>query len=255
MHNGFLIGEWEGETKIMVSEENGATYVTYAPVATYPSEKDWEENFNAAYSDKLHNTDPLFFGKRFYYANCLQYAKGYSYLKNIPNGSVILFGEHAGDYNHDSTALFRVECVFHVKSSITYSPENIVEQASRKIVDGEGTVNYKEEMLEKYFLSTSTLPLNYFDNTLKKRNFRLYFGSSYTPEPNKPYSFFPCKNTPFMTQPVIELTRFGFIKKHQYGADHFLLDLDAVTLAKYWRSIAETIVDQGFQLGVRADFL
>ncbi len=115
----------------MQVKENGENHFIHTPAATYPSKKEWSDNLQAESHEKLHNTDPLFFGTRFYYANCLQFSKGCDHLREIPDGSLILFGEH-GD---ESRRLFRIECVFHVSHSLSYSPEKLVEEPQGGLID------------------------------------------------------------------------------------------------------------------------
>ncbi len=246
---GFLIGEWEGKTEILRVEENGRRHISYAPVATSPSDEEWQENFSAACQNKRHNTDPLYLGERFYYANCLQYAEGCDYLREVPDRSLILFGEHA----EKNSTLFQIECVFHVKNSVSYSPQSLVAEVRGALITGQMTVTYQAETLEKYFVTSSTLPLHFYDNTLQKRKYQLYFGSGYVPGTNHPYSFFPCKNGPFIAQPFIDLTCYGLTTKRMYAATRYAFPES--TLKAYWRRFAKSIIEQGFALGIRADFL
>jgi len=249
MHQGFLIGEWEGPTAIVQVKENGENHFIHTPAASYPSKKEWNDNLQAEYPEKLHNTDPLFFGARFYYANCLQYAEGCNHLREIPDGSLILFGEH-GD---ESRRLYRIECVFHVRRSLPYSPEKLVEETLGGVIDCDNARPYRGKIIENYFLASSTLPLYCFDDTLKKRTYQLYFGSAYQQGSTRPFSFFPCRNRPFKAQPVIDLAGFKLSQNRPHAAARHTFTEPELEI--YFRDIAKTIVKQGFALGIRAGFL
>ena len=167
------------------------------------------------------NTDPFVFGDCFVYSNCLQ---KFPRMRNLPNGSLILFGSEITD-------AFALDTVFVVQSSLplnrTYL-QNIQNRTSEI---------FRETVLRKIDLNDQH---------------KVYFSASYTTNTQEYYSYFPCRlfdaANP-MLRPVLPYKQFDLKKPGSYQGIHIIEQ----GCLQYWHRLTQHLVSNGYSLGVRAD--
>jgi len=126
----------------------------------------------------LQNTDPFVFGG-FFYGNCRQYKNGKpTRLRNLAPGSVILFGSCL-------SGKFVLDTLFVVRDSIPYDCACYSSIPKARIPDG-----YREVVVKSLCLSGRSREEGCAPE--KGRQYRLYFGATYTEPFDGMFSFFPC---------------------------------------------------------------
>jgi len=163
-------GEWEPESRLV---ENIVDPLLHGPRFLYEPYYFVPQSYRG-----LENTDPFVFGETFYYIWCLQ--KGKPSLRNLPRGSVILFGSC-----EDKNA-FVLDTVFVVDRWIDHNRTNY-----KTVLAGAVPREYEEVTIfsgyeaicgeEKSCSSAAT------------QGWRLYFGATCDNLINGMHSFFPCQ--------------------------------------------------------------
>jgi len=205
-------GEWEPPSTIVHSfgQESRMPQYVHEPFLEFP------EHHNS-----LQNTDPFVFGDRFRYTVCRQYARGNpTILRDLPEGSVILFGSCVG-------GKFALDTVFVVdRGSFLWNHESRPEQ-----VEGD----------------TDTIYLDATINRLQAdKTYRLYSGVRY--EDRKQfggiYSFVPCQvlNGEFsrFSRPVVDLPDIG----HRQTQGYKILSREEDRSKTIWKEVVRQVLEQ-----------
>lgn len=175
-------GEWEANGEIQIRKQNRqiSSRVLFPHLNIEDAQKVFAqtkgkkgacEPKNSCGSNKLCdlgnycNTDPFVFGSSFRYCNCHQDA--FKTLRNLPNGSLILFGS-------SSHGTFCLDTVFVVKESIS---------------DWQNNREQVKKMLGKNFDIYSKVTLNFTDSNIP---LTFYSGATFK-EFDEMFSFSPAK--------------------------------------------------------------
>ena len=211
-----LWGEWEPPSTILQQFDRVSQMPQYLhePFLEFPQ-----------HQDSIQNTDPFVFGERFRYTVCRQYVNGYpTILRNLPEGSVILFGSCVGSQ-------FALDTVFVVDAgAFIWSHESRPEQ-----VEGD-------------------IDSIYLDATINRlqadKPYRLYSGVRYKDRKrfNGIYSFVPCmiadgKSSRF-SRPMIDLPDIGLRQTQGYK---YLSKTEEGSVA-IWEEVVRQVLGQGCSL-------
>jgi hypothetical protein len=181
-----------------------------------------------------HNTDPLVFGEHFTYSNC--HPRTNQKLRNLPEGSVILFG---------STMKMNGEWEFVLDTVV---------------VTGEGTEPYTtgssasldcQQVVQDVVLG----PMR-SDPGCQDTKFTLYRGRTYPEAPDGPYSFVPCT-------PCNDVEGCGFARPAIRLSEQWLRPPLAMSarcvpaigdqLHGLWQEVARQVGEAGLSLGIRME--
>jgi len=253
-------GEWEPQS--VVIKKFAHPLVDRPKCLHRPS---WRAPFS--YGRKaLQNTDPFVFGERFHYTVCQQYKRRRkeseerfpTRLRDLPDGSIILFGSRKGyckDPSKDHSR-FVLDTVFVVRNSVLYDHTDIRERILPKV--------------DPTYAGVTLSPLygrNIFEKgpTRESLKLRLYDGVSYAEKKNADgmFSFFPCISSsssesgfPRPTISINELVSEDSVRsKANRKNQGFSVrrNLDQSELARIWRSIVCQVEEQGCKVGVFAN--
>ena len=219
-------GEWEPESRVIADIveplPDGPRWVYqpyYVPTAAHRG---------------LQNTDPFVFGERFYYTGCMQHTKkGSTQLRNLAQGSVILFGSCL----HKSH--FVVDTVFVVADQIDHSKRDFRDRLHGRV----------SETFEKV-----TLAPWYGNMDKRDKSHRLYFGATFESPIEGMFSFFPClpyKEHPRgFARPIIRIP--GVISGAMCQGFKKNVQASASEVGALWEDVRRQIMDQGLRLGIEA---
>ena len=187
---------------------------------------------------RRHNTDPFVFGEHFWYTNCKQKRDGF--LTHLDNLSIVLFGTEFAEG-------FRLDTVFVVdKGFKPQLTDDFIESASQQLKSTNFLHNNLARNPENDYLT-------------------FYRSLNYDASPTL-FSFVPCR--PFANgkpttheRPLIEpWERYGLQKPGARTVCTRLLktemkdgSLPQETIKKFWNSIVDCCIDQGFSMAVQID--
>ncbi|MEY8736296.1 hypothetical protein AB9M75_03360 [Lactobacillus sp. AN1001] len=228
-------GEWEGDAEVIELGNGGCAKRLFKPFIDRKNLYEMQHN---------QNTDPLVFGRIWYYSNCKQERalrlKKLN-LEKIEDGSIIVFGSVLNGN-------MVIDTVFVVKKSECYS-EKIVKE----------NIFLREVTLAKLMESNEVTTLV---NKLNDSGLRLYFGKKY--DEGEPYSFVPAKiiekgNMEF-ARPSLDV---GLFKKkfpqldcwqEKPNGNHarwvYMNTVDEQQCKEIWNYIKDIVTDLGLVLGV-----
>lgn len=247
-------GEWEAKTKFQKTKLNIEEQVDLGDLSEEEQEKAkienkdvWPKNvFTPVYPNGQgeQNTDPIVFGKNWYYSNCKQQ----KLKKILEDGSIIIFGSA-------KNGKMIIDTVFVVDSSEEYG--------SRDLTD--------EKLLKKLAIDPlKEIPKN--DPNWKAKNgdagfdfapLRLYTARKYSKDNKKLFSFVPAKlydnnfgNCVFKRIALNLKKEFPCLEKWceepKSGAamNVYVSDVDINTRNKIWDYIKNEVLQEGLLLGV-----
>lgn len=227
------------------------------------------------------NTDPLVLGKNFMYSCCQQHKDKKKPTKKVistrmralKKGSIIVFGSQID--RDASVPKFVVDTVFVVGDSQEYTSEN----ARKKLTNFVKEENYLKIMgIEDWNKpqggqhAGGCVSIACGDagagekkcGTVSEEPFTSYRGVTYDECPDGPFCFVPCKTALSekdgkrmgFERPVLTLTRGGVDIINAKQPNGFkTTELDSEDDAKeLWEQIKQSILDQGFSLGVHFDY-
>lgn len=250
-------GEWEAESifeKIKCNEKQEAGYPKYIhkPVVKITNELG------------LQNTDPYVFGDNFIFSCCKQ--QSFKQLRHLQPGSIIVFGSKLDNK-------FVIDTVFVIKDGQDYNINNIKSlDVSRTFYEATLKRIFIDDMIKLGIIDSENAVedkvdsgkscINKFETCLNdnKLQFRLYKGVSYE-EKDKfkgMFSFFPCKQfkeDEGFKRVHLESTegRNLFNDDKSVGVS-YSIKFDTLDEAyKIWKQIADSILKQGYCLGIYAE--
>lgn len=203
-------GEWEAPSRVLH---------TWDPLPGWPTYLHDPFWIHPDFDGYRQNTDPWVFGECFRYSNCKQLSQ--RALRELPAGSVILFGSSLGDY-------FVLDTCFVVASS-----------APMVHVD-----RYLDEAFEVCTVASLSDDI---------RGFWVHHGATARDRVGGMFSFVPCAVSDGIAtrfpRPIIELGRYvnPLSKQSPRGAKE-MRPLDEVRRA--WEQVAAQVHAQGLELGV-----
>lgn len=170
------------------------------------------------------NTDPFVFGDCFLYSCCQQ---SNIKLRNLPVGSLILFGSEIGNKEE---LKFVLDTVFVIQDRIEISKVNlnIIKQRTNQI--------FVDSVLRKISLKDKTL----------------YFSQTYGQVESEMFSFFPCiksQTDKYIIRPSLDWQKYNLKKPGAYQGTYFIPDASPI---EYWRSIKDELLEGVWDLGVKA---
>ena len=174
------------------------------------------------------NTDPFLFGNNLYYAICKK-----ANLKDLCSVDIVLFGsEFGGKLN----AKFYLDTLFVIKNS----QQSILDDNLYDLI-------YQESTLKRIGISNCT------NGTMPIHTGVRFF------DRNQCFSFFPCKSKEKTNngfgRPIIDTFSLGLKKPGaRTGSKSRLLTVHE-DINVLWKNIAESVIEQGFSLGVKAESL
>ncbi len=211
----------------------------------------------------LHNTDPFVFETPFSYIICSQTGM----MTQLPAGSMILFGsENRGRRE------FMIDTVFIVADSIPYEFSTVSAQLKPVVSETYYHVSVAPLHHPGGCRTVSDVPRNNLgDNckpnrTARPKKRRLYRGATFDAPVNGMFSFFPCRTTddvkgafPRPSIVLDDLERRGdgrmvpVIDPALFNAKRYTVYTHPDDVAKYWRKVADQVIDAGLLLGVEAE--
>lgn len=147
-------GEWEAPSEFISTNNVIEGYPNFIHTLLYIQD---------AIKDRS-NTDPYIFGERFKYCNCKQNKQNMKYLRNLAEGSIILFGSKKGGG-------FILDTVFVIDSFKDYA---------RKDVDK----LYDNKVITESFYLTSLKPLKDSSSNTLHDSYTLYSSKMYNDDPS-----------------------------------------------------------------------
>ena len=226
-------GEWEPESKLIL-EFNRKDGDTRHP--SYLWKPYWirKDNYRL-----LHNTDPFIFGDCFLYSNCGQSAVSKQGLKQLGEGSVIVFGSGK---KIDGQRKWVLDTVFVVRDSCWYDPLNPRKMLEGKVPDefleviGGPLVAWAKDLREGS-ASAACAP--------KSERLRLYRGATPDDPVDEMFSFFPAiraDHEPSFARPIIDLKDKKILNPGNWqapkGARHCRKPEE---LRRLWNSLVEKV--------------
>ena len=176
-----------------------------------------------------HNTDPFVFGDSFYYTNCKQYS--YPFLRDLPQGSVIVFGSEINRSDFVIDTVFVVNSKEQVKD-YKLNPEKYPEILRKATIDLHGGL---PDHLQLY-------------------QGKMYdFDSCYSDSNPYIFSFVPCKvncDATGFARPIISWQKFNLKKP---GAGTVTKRIVYSSDSEFWHDLIADLIQQGFSLGVKID--
>ena len=220
-------GEWEPPSEVVrefpLPLRDGPRYL-YRPY--------WERRRSVR---GLQNTDPFVFDG-FFYSICKQLRGGRpTQLRHLLPGSVILFGSHL-------RGEFVLDTVFVVKRSVDHT-----DRTFRERLDGHVPRHYPDVALAPFY-STDSRDAS---GCAVGLDMRLYVGATVDDPVEGMFSYFPCADAPF-ERPRIELP--GVVNPDSRQANRLNRGLATDQFCELWRQVREQVLEQGCDLGVRAEF-
>lgn len=228
-HDGEVLfwGEWEPPSTVEDLEALGPGYPRYLHRPFLEVRTEFA---------RYQNTDPFVFGDEFLYTGCQQW-RGKPHgnpvqLRWLLPGSIVLFGSCAGDR-------FLLDTVLVVRDFIDHDRDTYRDVLRGAVPDAYWTVT-----LGPWY---SGLP--------DGRTFRLYRGATPANAVNDMFSFFPCLRadapaTRGFSRP--DLSDLSCVNPRlRQGWRATKLGNIAET-ANVWHTVRQAVLDQGFELGVRA---
>jgi len=201
---------------------------------------------NPSVPDKLHNTDPNVFGKRFRYIVCKQHNS--PILRTLSPGSIVLFGSSInGEFGLDT--VFVISDVF-----MGYNSTNIQMLKDHELTSGQ---YFYTSVLPMYEDTNSTETDEEYNCRIRDGiEYRLYTGVTYEEREKYGgvYSFVPCKtfdsaseSSYIFRQPKIELP--GIISGSQTrGFKSTEVSLrESVSM---WNQVKDQVENQKLNLGI-----
>ena len=184
------------------------------------------------------NTDPLVFGRDFYYSNCNKKVQ----KLNLVAGSIILFGTNYLKPSNGKPC-FVLDTAFLVEKRDPYTVKSCN-------ISG---INFKLG----HILFDVTL------SKIKNGNFNLYTGINYLTNMNY-FSFVPVKEYDEISVKGFERVKFyhnsktgkyslNGIHRNRQGFAYFYKNASQKQCQIFWNSLVKKIRKQGFELGVRFD--
>ena len=230
LHRGELLlwGEWEPPSTVERLEAPDPDFPRYLhrPYLDAPT-----------LFDRHQNTDPFVFGDEFLYTGCQQWRgkpRGTPVqLRYLLPGSIVLFGSCSDDR-------FLLDTVFVVRDFIDHDRGDY-----RAVLRGTVPDAYWTVTLEPWYSGPAD-----------GRSFRLYRGASLANAVNGTFSFFPCRRadgpvTRGFPRPDLSWL-WGVSPRLRQGWSATWLS-DPTEAADIWRDVRQAVLDQGFELGVRAE--
>lgn len=207
-------GEWEAHSVFRLIQNNGQAEDRPRHI---------HQPFISREREGKQNTDPFVFGEPFLYSNCLQSLRT---MRDVPNGSLILFGS---EVSRDGERSFVLDTVFVVETSIQINRKNLPE------IRAKTPTVFHDTVLRK-------IPCN--------RIYRLYFSRMHSDQNASCFSYFPCKlyeRDQFMLRPSIPIDKFN-LKKPGSGQGIHKIQRDS---QKYWEELKDYLRSSGYCLGVK----
>lgn len=243
-------GEWEPSSEII------ATYKENIP--RYLSRPTWND-FPKTIKE-INNTDPVVFGKYFFYTNCQQNTKRYATgLSKLHDGTLILFGSHINnDFYLDTVFVTRKIANLYFKSAPnerSILKNFMIEPIGNQALSPNDYPTLFHANIEPMRYSASCSKKNVF-NSCRKNNFStsLYRGvhiSEVTQE-NQLFSFVPASldsKNPFNRVKLNHLLPYVNGKmKQRYSIKKNIPKKD---MNEFFQKIVEEVKKQGLVLGVR----
>ena len=191
----------------------------------------------------LQNTDPYVFGDAFYYSCCKQRKCNKSTkLQELECGDIIIFYSYKGC---SSEFVCRVDTVFVIGKKIGKYKKN--EYAA-----------IRESISDLYFQNI-ILPIFYGNGSSvdNEGGFTLYKSATFESPVNGMFSYFPCK--PYKENDCCGFPRYE-IKNGELSNEIILKSkqgfainsVDDETAKKIWNNLTESILADGYRLGVKA---
>lgn len=246
----FFWGEWEPQSTLVKTINSG--------------QKDFPKNVFAPYyssSSETTNTDPFVFGNEFLYFICKQ--GHYPSLRNIPIGSVILFGANLNEN-------FVLDTVFVVKSFEEYNLNKIDELKNRYnsvFFDTALTPLREKKCVKKKEITEkpdgSCVPTQCNDDekddhhpTIEFSTYRIYKAAMYEDREqfNGIYSYVPClagnNGEQGFSRPTIKMD--GIISESQKQGIKISKSND---IKNYWEQVKTQVLnnDQGLSLMINCE--
>jgi hypothetical protein len=214
-------GEYEGHTEFeLLNPINNDPYWNNPKAVHRP--------FYCNQNINNQNTDPFLFGDNFYYAICKK-----ANLKDLCSGDIVLFGsEFGGKLN----VKFYLDTLFIIKNS----QPSILD-------DNLYDLDYQESTLKRIGISNCT------NGTLP-----IHTGVCFS-DSKKCFSFFPCNSQNSVDnsfgRPIIDTVSLGLrTPGARTGSKSRLLTTEE-DINILWKNIAESVLKQGFSLGVKTESL
>jgi hypothetical protein len=228
-------GEWEPQSDVLQRfTANNNTYpkYLYKPYYSIPTNQ-----------QDLENTDPFIFGDRFHYVCCKQATKkGFTQLRFLDRGSVILFGSCVNQQ-------FVLDTVFVVD---TWKDDIKSFAQAKKLV----SPTYQDVTLTRIFNSSCSSKSK--GSCTKNISYRLYFGATYNKPVEGMFSFFPClpyqqNMTSGFLRPIIQIPNLitNNCQKFKYEHPHYPKNIQ--TNQKLWEEVKRQVENANLKLGIFAD--
>lgn len=233
-------GEWEPESDLLCDLKGGD------PKCGYPRYL-WRPRCCARKNyRRLHNTDPFIFGERILYSNCGQIGPSREGLRQLDQGSVVVFG--SSKKRETGNWEWMLDTVLVVKDFRDY--------------DCEKAPGELQERVPPEFMTATAEPLA---SNSKKRNIRLrlYRGATPSDRVCGMFSFFPALPTardkgsgfprPFVSLPDSFLNPRSVRGPNGHGRGR---DMDMSQLRRLWESLVSQVrsAKPGLVLGTWAEF-
>ena len=224
-------GEWEAQSTVLRTLQRSAPDDPRAVHAPF-----WRRVEHEEYPPR-QNTDPFVFGDAFRYTGCKQWRRtGHgehrapTLLRDLADGSLILFGSKVRNR-------FVLDTAFVVAGSVLHRDSDW-----RTLLADRVPPTYTAVTLEPWYGWRSTGP------------FRLYDGASAAAPVHGLFSFTPCvswsdESTSGFARPAVEFD--GVINPKLMMGQRFTRSASRDQIAECWHAIADQVLDQGLQLGVR----
>lgn len=215
-------GEWEGPSQFEVLLDG---YFVETPDAIHQPFLSTDQALNL---NHFSNTDPFVWLERFYYTYCKQ--PTYSYLRDMTNGSIILFGtEYAKGFALDTVCV--IDTAEPLKPYLTdYAKFDDI---------------YKKMFFERILYEinvTKTLKLSDMQNCI------FYKGKQFSK--NDAFSFSPCKvsnslNDKGFSRVMLDYKKFEL---QNPGAGTVCYKIPNANPTEYWNKIVSEVLNQGYYL-------
>ena len=227
-HAGMLVfwGEWEPPSRLIFRfhdpKPSGPRFLFEPYFVSLPPDSGFQ------------NTDPFVFGDRFLYTGCLQHTKrGYTQLRYLARGSVILFGSCV-------RSRFALDTVFVVEDHIDHSADDYRDHIRDRV-----PADYMPVTMEPWYASPKH----------QGQSHRLYFGATHRHPIEGMFSFVPCLPAAEAPQrfarPTIKLP--GVVQPLLTQGKKLNPQPNLPEVRKLWDVVVDQVLAQDLSLGFRVE--